>query len=230
MVHHNHPRPLARLCTPSHFKLPLTPDSPIPAFLPWNDNNPFEQPGGCRNTSGREVFFAYTYGAAGCPGAWCTTTGLESVGAEVLTFIRDEGGGMSLAITHGSQGNLLGGTAKVLLDASDLAGRGVHLEKYDDRAARNYSRPGYAHTACSGVTRDCHSWDTDRGMGSFSWKWGAFASDGMLIGPFPPVDDANPGCKPARLSLGPPFLPLGSRSNDWPNPALYMPPHADYAH
>ena len=61
--------------------------------------------------------------------------------------MEDEGGWVSLVVLHNSvvdrsSESMVSGSAKMLIRAPDLAGHGVDVLKFDDKSARNESRPG----------------------------------------------------------------------------------------
>ena len=87
-------------------------------------------------TSG-ELFYSY-----GFPSAFASNIGLDEVEMESIYFIADESGKTFLVIVHDMIGNSDGGTAKILIQGSDLINRGVGIQLFDDIKATNKSTPG----------------------------------------------------------------------------------------
>lgn len=148
----------------------------LPAFGLWSDDGATNASDpSCKRKPAAELFYAYNY-----PNLWSPNTGLEETEADLIYFIKDAEGGVSLVNIHDKIGNSDGGLLKMYMDANNLAGRGVNVQFYDDVTARNYSDPSLWFGECANVNRDCHSWDTNNAKGYFSAKWNQDAADGMV--------------------------------------------------
>ena len=76
------------------------------------------------------------------------------------------------------QGNLDGGQIRLLIDSPDLKGD-TQVTLFDDTQATNMSVPGAFYGYCANKLSDCHSWDSTRGIGYFTWTWVKQNSDGQ---------------------------------------------------
>jgi len=133
----------------------------------------------------------------------------------MLYFVEDAAGSISLVVNHNNfaqdDGSAKGkGRANLFISAPDLAGQGTTVQIFDDRSARNESRPGVWYGVCANIRNDCHSWDSSLGLGYFSWTWVR-----------PPPCHVTCDCLCALNSLQRPFgVPAVRRRPDFANVLL----------
>ena len=111
----------------------------------------------------------YSYDA---PIAFSANTGLEMSNAEVLAFVINDIGQISLIDIHDAPADGSGGRVSLEIDTLNVAGRGAEIQVRDDTFAKDPRDGPYF-------------WNSATGHGSFSWVWDPCCTDGFALGPIP---------------------------------------------